>query len=726
MAGENMTGKIFSDSTNIYQDQAKVLFDYYKKAAEKIVGEEMVLEQKIDASENEKRLSQKLKKTGKVLMIVFGILFGTSLISEIVVNLAVNEIPSAFSALYLFTITAFIFLIVGIVKFVNGNKGIKNADGNILAFTEAKNDIRREYKVSKMGVVYVPIASKVPFEEKSFVVDHTGTMQNTDFSLSILHKPQEFQTSLSELEGKIEKVPVVENNENAEEIDTSEYSKSVQNVVLHDYMGGLDREVRNISYLLNDNDTISVSLPVIPPESEHDKFLSEYATTETGDKPIVKVFNVDNFSNKLESFSRLNDMKKELEKRSNEDNVTYLKKLMKRLGESVTLLSKIKINSTSRLTNYTNMIFSCVLKSAFNQYSPTLEAEEIARIREASFDFQDSVDDYKPFALKQSSRVKYDLMSGSWIAEDNSRTNMPFGMNQIQEEVLMPVINNLMNETRVERLKIYNGIKDQKLHYLNEWNKDVEDAFRDNRKAGQDLIAQITEAYAEYNSAYQTYMSYKNTQDALKKSGNLNDAEVQENENVAEQIAGFEMQAEQCAKTSDEFQDYMDRLQDDIQQKSAQFEHIEYYEASLRDAQSRDFARSQDMNVLQNLSERQKRLVPISTYNAVYAKLPPEPSTEEKLTEDFDIDLKKKSEEILLEIENKENEVPPEDETPPQDDVPPQDDETSPSDETPQDDVPPSDETTPEDDEADEDDGENEYSDDDDYDDDDYDGEDEV
>ena len=41
-----MTGKVFAESANIYQDQAKILFDYYKKAAEKIVREEMYLEEK--------------------------------------------------------------------------------------------------------------------------------------------------------------------------------------------------------------------------------------------------------------------------------------------------------------------------------------------------------------------------------------------------------------------------------------------------------------------------------------------------------------------------------------------------------------------------------------------------------------------------------------------------------------------------------------------------------
>ena len=42
-----MEGKIFNDSANIYQDQAKVLYEYYKTAAEKIVNEEKIYEDKI-------------------------------------------------------------------------------------------------------------------------------------------------------------------------------------------------------------------------------------------------------------------------------------------------------------------------------------------------------------------------------------------------------------------------------------------------------------------------------------------------------------------------------------------------------------------------------------------------------------------------------------------------------------------------------------------------------
>ena len=39
-----MTGKIFPESNNIYQDQAKILFNYYSQAAEKIVAEEERIE----------------------------------------------------------------------------------------------------------------------------------------------------------------------------------------------------------------------------------------------------------------------------------------------------------------------------------------------------------------------------------------------------------------------------------------------------------------------------------------------------------------------------------------------------------------------------------------------------------------------------------------------------------------------------------------------------------
>ena len=647
-----MTGKIFKESSNIYEDEARILFDYYKKAAEKIVEEEINLENKIDEASNNKNSSQERQRKHKIISIVTASIGGAALIGGVITF--IFEIIVAAVILGCIFLGCGITAIINLVKKNKAKKDFDNFENMVASYEEAKKNIRRNYEVSKLGVAYVPVATRVPFEGKSFVVDHTGTMPNTNFSLSVLHKPKELRESLVNLEKNLNNIPIVEGNEDAEQIDTSSYSKSIQNITMHNYMGNIDREVRNISYLLTDSDTRSVSLPVIPPQSEEDTFLNEYATTETGDKPIVKVFDTEDFEAKLDTFTNISDLKKELEKNTDGGNTNYFKSLIQKLGDSVQIVSKIKTNSTSGLLDYTNRILAAVLKSGYNQYSAQLEAEELARIRDTNFNYQDCVESYKPFELKESSKVKYDIYNQNWVAEDNTRTIMPFGINQIEEEVLMPLINNLMQETRVERLKIYNNIKDQKLSYLNKWHQDVEAAFRDNRKSGQDLITQITNAYAEYSTAHNTYLSYKQTQDAMKQTGRA-DIETKEVNSSDEAIKEIEEKVESCREVGDAFQLYMRTLQNDINTSSEKFGFVEYFEGSLRDGESKKAADSIIPENLQNLDPRRQKIIPVNSYFATYAELPPTPSVEPKLMEDFAMDLQQIASEQISRIDAENN-----------------------------------------------------------------------
>lgn len=657
-----MTGKVFKESSNIYEDQAKVLFDYYKKAAEKIVEEEIDCENKIKEATERRDTSEARQKKHKLIMIVTAAIGGAGIIAALVVYFAVyggymyNYLPVF---LGLLGIGCGIASIVNLIKKKNAKKDFDNFEAIIAEITQAKANIRRNYKVSKLGVAYVPVATRVPFEGKSFVVDHTGTMPNTNFSLSVLHKPKELQQSLSNLEDNLNNIPVVEGNEDAEQIDTSSYSRSIQNITMHNYMGNIDREVRNISYLLTDSDTRSVALPVVPPNSEEETFLEEYATTETAGKPVVKVFETEDFDAKLQAFTNISELKKEIEKNTDGDNTNYFKSLIKKLGDSVQLVSKIKTSSTTGILDYTNNILAAVLKSGYNQYSAQLEAEELNRIRETNFNYQDCVESYKPFELKESSKVKYDIYNRNWVAEDSTRTNMPFGINQIEEEVLMPLINNLMQETRVERLKIYNNIKDQKLSYLNKWHQDVEAAFRDNRKSGQDLITQITNAYAEYSTAHNTYLSYKQTQDAMKLTGRA-DIETKEVTSSDDAIKEIEDKVEGCKEIGDAFQLYMRNLQNDINASSEKFGFVEYFEGSLRDGESKKVADSLIPENLQSLEPRRQKIIPVNSYFATYSELPPEPSVEPKLMEDFAMDLQQVAAQQIYRIDS-ENETVAED-----------------------------------------------------------------
>jgi hypothetical protein len=632
-----LQGKIFKESINIYQDQARILFNYYRKAAEKIVKEETELEKSISIAESEITLAKKDKIKGIVITSVFpavGIAAALIMIFAISVNILASVITGG---------VILLGAIWGVVTIVKSDKSIKENESKISELQEAHKNIRRNYSVKKMGVVYVPVATKVPFEGKSFIVDHTGQVGDSNFKMSVVHKPEELLQSITSLETAIKKVPVVEQASETEEEDTSDYSSSIQRVKLYNYMGTIDKQVRNVRYLLNDSDTIALSLPVVLPESKTIEFLKEFAASDTSGKPVVPVFNVDNFKGKLDSFYALNDMRKSFEKSTSVNQVAYFNKLIGRLAESVHILSKTKMMSSNKILDHANMIFSTVLKASFNNYSPTLEAEEIERIRSASFDYQDSVDDYAPFSLKSSSRVKYDLFSTSWIAEDQSRTSMPFGIHQIQDEVLAPVIQNLLAENRIERLKIYNNIKDQKIDYLNQWHRDTEDFYGRNRAEAADLINRMRESYADYVRCLETYKALKETQTAMLKTRSLESSEVQEQEKDAEIIAGFEVQGRQFQQKQEEFSEFIDRLKDNIDEKAAQFGYIPYYEATLRDKEYRDIAQSADQ--LQELDPRRKKLLALSPYIAKFAKLPPPPNVEQSMYDDFAIDLLKEASE---------------------------------------------------------------------------------
>ena len=327
-----------------------------------------------------------------------------------------------------------------------------------------------------------------------------------------------------------------------------------------------------------------------------------------------------------------------------------MKKLMTKMAQSVQILSKSKNSSAGKLIDYTSAIFSNVLKSAYTQYSPVLEAEEIERIRTTDFNYQTAGNSYTPFHLKTSSRVQYDMFSDNWVAEDGSRTSMPFGMHQIEEEVLQPVITALMEENRIERLKLYNNIEDQKRQYLEKWSSEVGNYFRDNRKSADELITHMRSAYADYVSAYNMYQSLQETSGAMKASNQLDDAEVKEADTQAEVLAGFEEQARQCNEQQEQFSEFMDRIQESISENTKDFAYIKYYEGALRDSVSHDTAVA--LSNVHELDERRRQLLSVSPYLASYAKLPPQPRTSPEMMEDVSIDLEQQVSESISRIDS--------------------------------------------------------------------------
>ena len=595
-----MEGKIFRDSANIYQDQAKVLYEYYKSAAEKIVSQEKVIEAQIAEEEHlikkyqeDLAQAQKMRTIGWCLAIL---------------------------------LVGLIIVIVQNSKIKGLNQKIEESNSKIASFREAHKNIFRDYKVTKMGVAYVPVAKRVAYNGKSFIVDQSGVAKDEKFTLQVIKQSNLINEAVDTLQNLVKTAPIVETSKETETVSTGDMSRSIQKLNFNDYFGRMDRTLRTISYTLGNVEEYSVELPVVFPGTSYAKFLEEHATANVENAPVFNVFDTSKYDPYIQNFNELNETRRAMSSQS-EQMDRVLKSLMVDMADAVQSTAARKVASAGSLVDYSNRILFNLLKAPYNFYSPVLEAEEIERIRNEKFDYETVDYSYKPFNLRESSKVKLDLRSMSWVAEDGSRTNVPFGVNQIQYEIIAPIVSNLLKDTRKDRIAIYNHIKDQKISYLNKWHQDTEDFYGRNRAEAADIINLMRSTLAEYSAAYNTLSAYKKTEDEMKRSGSLESAVTEVVDNSAEVLAGYQAQSQQVVQTQKEFSDYMDRLHEDIDARAEKFGYVEYFDASLRDKVSRDMAMA--ASNVGSLDARRKPLAEVNPLLAQNSELPPVPSVDE-------------------------------------------------------------------------------------------------
>lgn len=595
------TGKIFSDSSNIYQDQARLLFNYYEQAAERIVRQEDAIEKQIKDLENDRAQ----------------------------VELKMSDIWKWFLTIILF----FMYW----VRKKEYTKQIDAINDKIAEKKKEHANIFRDYKVTKMGVAYVPVAQQMAYEDKCFVVDYTGNVENSRVSLQMSRQNDLLVETMTQMEQLTAEAPVVETSNEVETIDTNEYSLSIQEVNQSDYVGKLDRSLRTISFCMNDTEVKSVDLPLVADKSDYLRFLNEYSTNDAGDHPVVKVFDDKKYDSEIEDFCKLNKLKDSLSN-DTEQFEDVLKHLMHTMAMSVQTVSAMKLASTDKIVNESNDLLFKILKAPYNHYSPLLEAEEIRRIKNERFDYTDSIQGYEPFQLRESSRVKYNLFADEWTAEDNSNASVPFGVHQIYEEIVAPMVQRLMMENRIERIRVYSHIHDQKLSYLNKWHQDVDAFYRSNHAESADIINNMQHTLSEYVEAYNTLVQLQKTLDSMGEEGaTLDQTVVEKQENSAETLAAFELQGREFKKAQEEFSDYMDRLQEDIALKAEKFGHVEFYDARLQDGYSNSMAVA--ASEVQSLDERRKPLAVTNPLLAKEASLLPEPSVEDVTFEHLSMNL---------------------------------------------------------------------------------------
>ncbi|WP_044270353.1 hypothetical protein [Bacteroides timonensis] len=635
-----MKGKVFSSSQDLYQDQAKILFDFYKDAAEKIVSQEEELEKEMGELKNSLTMNATGKKKAQTQMYVgIGILVvGLALIAVI----GWLSIAIAVAGLY--------WGMKNYKLFKSSGKSIDDVGVELKDLENKHQQIFRDYKIEKMGVVYVPVASQVPFENKSFVIDHTGNSSVQNFELQLVNNQGALSEKLRELDELSTTAPLVEESKGVEEVSTEDYSTSIPKVKFYDYFGRMDRNLRDSAYFLSDLHTVSVGMPVIPPDSPVISYLNEYGTANPSGAPVLNVFDTAAYDKEIEQFNSLNAMRHSLSDQS-EQFEDVLRRLISNVGYAVQTIAAAKVKSTNSLVESSNQLLFTILKTSYNHYSPKLEKDELEKIRQTNFNFRDTVENYTPFQLKESSRMRYDMKDHSWVAEDGSRTTMPYGISQIQEEIVAPIVQNLLAETRLNRLDIYNDIDNQKRDYLNQWHRETQDFYGRNRTSGDDLINIMRSNLTKLLAAQSTFERLDRMKSRMLQQ--MMDGDTQElEENAGDQLENtsrkFAEQSDDFKQIQEEFKEYMKFLQGDINKKAKEYGYIEYFDASLRDGMAKKIVDANDNVAL--LDDRRRPLASINPFYAFASNMPPAPAVEECVEEYMSLDIARVATDSLQEI----------------------------------------------------------------------------
>lgn len=108
-------------------------------------------------------------------------------------------------------------------------------------------------------------------------------------------------------------------------------------------------------------------------------------------------------------------------------------------------------------------------------------------------------------------------------------------------------------------------------------------------------------------------------------------------DNNAETVLAFEMQSQEFQRVQNEFEEYMERLKEDIDVRAEKFGHVEYYDAKLRDGYSNEVAVA--AGEVRDLEERRKALANVNPLFAKTSDLPPVPNIEDITFEHISLNL---------------------------------------------------------------------------------------
>lgn len=119
--------------------------------------------------------------------------------------------------------------------------------------------------------------------------------------------------------------------------------------------------------------------------------------------------------------------------------------------------------------------------------------------------------EFADYQFNESAQTRYDYKNDRWVCIScKDYTNQPIPVPKIYQELIQPVVRQLLMEHHTEREKLYNDIENQKIGYIEKYRKEIREINRINSSETEKIMTSIANLEAEFEADKENLEFFQN------------------------------------------------------------------------------------------------------------------------------------------------------------------------------------------------------------------------
>lgn len=446
---------------------------------------------------------------------------------------------------------------------------------------------RLDTRITKAGLIYLPI-TKFTFQDQSVVIDRSGLIESTEFNypnLLIENIPLVVK-NYDNLNHLVRTMPPLLSSDKKTELQRSFDSIEKNNIQIFsqeidylDYIKHLDELYKTIN-------EFNITLPVFEKNDPLLSFFEEETISDPGNDLVYEELTLGMIENDLQQITGIVEVETNKKHEELHDIDELTSEIVKFLSDSSLRWDYVLNKSLSKINIENSFLFSQYLgQSSYNYYCPTCNQESIEKLQVSDFDHNNDQDKRVTFPGNTIVRI-VDVENRIWKCPlCDQKTEQPFPVHKMLDELFNKVYDNLYEENYKERLAVYNKINDEKRKYIEKAENQFHQVRREIRSSNDSIKSKIRSLSAELTADQQSIQSLS---DLMLKYKRISEERVRNFQNDIMQIK--KEIDEESNKAKAELTSVVEGAKQRISEDLAQQALLARIDQEKRDAVQRDIA----------------------------------------------------------------------------------------------------------------------------------------